>query len=82
MFDNTPAPTSAEKAFEMMLPQNRMAFRMVNSRRVYHLLWMSRAPGNYDTSRVSRCRSSSLPGFSRYPKSRSSEGMRNTLVRT
>ena len=61
MFDNTPAPTSAEKAFEMMLPQKRMAFRMVNSRRVYHLLWMSRAPGNYDTPRVSRVHSSTLP---------------------
>lgn len=45
MFDRTAAPTRAEKAFEMRLPQNRMAFRSVNSRLVYHFDRMSKAPG-------------------------------------
>src|SRR4051794_12557761 len=45
MLDRTPAPTRAEKALEMRLPQNRRALREVNSRRVYHLDRMSNAPG-------------------------------------
>lgn len=45
MFDKTPAPTNAEKALDMMLPQNKMAFLVVSSLRVYHLDWISRAPG-------------------------------------
>jgi hypothetical protein len=32
----TPAATRAENAFEIKFPANKMAFRRVNSRRVYH----------------------------------------------
>jgi hypothetical protein len=45
MLESTPAPTRAEKAFEMRLPQKRMAFLSVSSLRVYHLERMSSAPG-------------------------------------
>src|SRR5687768_11201035 len=45
ILDKTPAPTRAEKALEMRLPQNKIALRLVNSRRVYHLDKMSSAPG-------------------------------------
>ena len=45
MLDSTPAPTRAEKALEMRLPQNKRAFLVVNSRLVYHLERMRRAPG-------------------------------------
>jgi hypothetical protein len=37
MLLRTPAATRAEKALEMRLPQKRMAFLLVSSRRVYHL---------------------------------------------
>jgi hypothetical protein len=45
MLDNTPAPTSAEKAFEMRFPQNSSAFLVVNSLLVYHFDRINSAPG-------------------------------------
>jgi hypothetical protein len=45
MLPRTAAPTSDENAFEIRLPQNKMAFRSVSSRLVYHLDKMSSAPG-------------------------------------
>lgn len=43
MLESTAAPTRAEKAFEIRLPQNRMALRVVSSRFVYHFDKMRRA---------------------------------------
>lgn len=40
-----PAATNAEKAFEIRFPANKIAFRNVNSRRVYHLDKINSAPG-------------------------------------
>lgn len=45
MLDSTPAPTRAEKAFEIRFPQKRMAFLRVSSLLVYHLDRMSSTPG-------------------------------------
>jgi hypothetical protein len=41
----TPAATKAENAFEIRFPANKIAFRNVNSRRVYHLERIKSAPG-------------------------------------
>lgn len=43
MLASTAAPTRAENAFEIRLPQNKMALRVVSSRFVYHFDKMSRA---------------------------------------
>lgn len=62
MFERTPAPTRAEKALEMRLPQNRMAFLMVSSRRVYHFERISSAPGRKAASTKPRKkRTSTMP---------------------
>ena len=45
MLERTPAATRAEKAFEIRFPQNKIAFLVVSSRRVYHLLSIKSAPG-------------------------------------
>ena len=45
MFESTPAPTRAEKAFEIKLPQKRIAFLFVSSRLVYHFERIKSAPG-------------------------------------
>ena len=45
MLERTPAAMRAEKAFEIKLPQKRIAFLVVSSRRVYHFERINRAPG-------------------------------------
>lgn len=45
MLESTAAPTSAEKAFEIRLPQNRMALRVVSSLFVYHFDRINNALG-------------------------------------
>jgi hypothetical protein len=45
MLERTPAPMSEEKALEIRLPQKRIAFLLVSSRRVYHLERIMSAPG-------------------------------------
>ena len=45
MFESTPAPTRAEKALEIKLPQKRIAFLFVSSRLVYHFERIKSAPG-------------------------------------
>lgn len=62
MLDKTPAATRAEKAFEIRLPQKRMAFLRVSSRRVYHFDWIKRAPGrNAASTKPKQKRTATIP---------------------